>query len=85
MATDQTYITETIAQIADVAVKEVVQAILAERGHGDELTMCRGDKAGMRSKLGRLSQSYTFTNEVKNIYHTCNVAKAENIHAAKIH
>ena len=81
MAINQEYINETIAQIATVAAKVVVQAILMEIGDGDELTRHRGDEAGIRSKLGRPSPSYTFKNEVKNIYHTCNVAKAENIHA----
>ena len=54
-----------------------------EIGDGDELTKHRCDKAAMRPKLGKLSPSYTFTNEVKNIYHTHNVAKAENIQAVK--
>ena len=35
MTTNKTYINETIAQIAAVAVREVLQAILAERGDGD--------------------------------------------------
>ena len=35
MATDQAYITETIAQLAAVVVKAVVQATLAERGDGE--------------------------------------------------
>ena len=50
-----------------MASKAVVQVILVERGDGDELTRCRGDKAGMRPKLGRPSPSYTFTNEVRHL------------------
>ena len=38
MATDQAYITKTIAKITAVTAKAVVQAILAERGDGDDLT-----------------------------------------------
>ena len=52
MAMNQDYINETIAQIAMVAAKAVVQALLAERGDGDELTRCRGDKTGVRPRLG---------------------------------
>ena len=83
MAMNQEYINETVAQTAAVAAKAVVQAILAERRDGDECTMCRGDETGVRPKLGRPSPSYTFTDEVMDIYHTHKVAKAENIHLVK--
>ena len=83
MTINQEYINETIAQIATVAAKAVVQAILMERVDGDELTGHRGDEASMRPKLGTPSPSYTFMNKVKNIYHTHNLAKAEDIHAVR--
>ena len=59
------------------------QAILAERGDGDEITRCRGDKTGVRPRIGRPSPPYTFTVKVKNIYHIPKRAKAENIHVGK--
>ena len=55
MATNQACRNETIAHIASVAAKAVVQAMLAERGDGDELTRCRSEEAGMRTKRGRPS------------------------------
>ena len=85
MAINQEYINETIAQIATVAGKAVVQAILAERRDGDEHTRCRGDKAGVRPMLDGPSPTYTFTNEVMNIYNPLNKAKTENIKLLKIH
>ena len=48
MAINQAHITETIAQIAIVAVKVMVQTILAERGDGGELTRHKSEEAGMR-------------------------------------
>ena len=66
MATNQAHITETIAKIAAVAAKAVVQAIVAERGDGDDLTRHRSEEVGMRPKLGRPSPEFTFTKEVKN-------------------
>ena len=56
-----------IAKIAAVAAKAVVQAILAERGDRDELTMHISQEAGMRPKLWRPSPAFNFTKEVKNI------------------
>ena len=76
MATSEEYINETIAQIATVAAKAVEQAILAERGDGDELTRHGSEEAGVRPKLGRSSPAFNSTKEVKNIYHACNLAKA---------
>ena len=64
-----------------MAAKAAVQAILAKRG--DELTRHRSEEAGMRPKLGRLSPTFNLTKEVKNIYHTHNVANAENIPVVK--
>ena len=61
----------------------MVQTILVEREDGHELARCRGYEEGMRPMLGRPSPSYTFTIEVKNIYYTGNVAKAENIYVVK--
>ena len=58
MATNQAYIKETIAQIA---AKAVVQAILAERGDGVELTRHRSEEVGTRPKLGRPSPRSKFT------------------------
>ena len=83
MAMNQEYINETIAQIAMVATKAAVQAILAERGDGDELTRNRGDTTGVRPRLGRPSPVYTFTDKVKNIYHTHKIAKTEKIYAVE--
>ena len=83
MAMNQQYINETIAQIAMVATKAVVQAILAERGDGHELTRCRGDKTGVRPRLGRPLPLHTFTDKVKNIHHTHKRAKAKNIYVGK--
>ena len=83
MATGQAYINEIIAQIAGVAAKAAVQAVLAKRGEGDEHTRQRSEEAGVRPKLGRPSPTFNFTKEVKNIYHTHNLAKAENIHFVK--
>ena len=80
---NQEYINKTIAQIAMVAAKATVQAILAERGDGDEPTRCRGDKTGLKFRLGRPSPLYTFTDKVKNSYHAHKIAKAENIHAVE--
>ena len=82
MALNQEYTNEIIAQIAIVTAEAVVQAILAERD-GDECTMCRGDETGVRPKLAGPSPWYTFTDDVKSIYHTGKVDKAENIHAVK--
>ena len=84
MATDQAYINETIAQIAAVAAKVVVQAILAERGDGDEFTRHRSEDTGMRPKLGGPTPTFNFTNEVKNSCQIHNIDKAENIHVLKI-
>ena len=70
---------KTIGQIDVVAAKAMVQAILVERGDGDELTRYRGDKTVVRPRLGTTSPSYTFTDEIKNIFHNCKAAKAENI------
>ena len=78
MATSPACITETIAQIAVVAAKAVVQAMLAERGDGDELTRCRSEEAGMRPKLDKPSSTFNFTKEEKNVCQTCNIDKAEN-------
>ena len=83
MATDQAYITETLAQIASVAVKAVVQEILAERGDGDEFSRHRSEEAGMRSKLGGPSPTFNFTKEVKNVCQAHNIGKAENIQVFK--
>ena len=83
MVTGQAYINGTTAQIAAVAAKAVVQAILAERGDADELTRHRSEEAGMRPKLCGPSSTFNFTKEVKNIYHTHNLVKAENIHVVK--
>ena len=80
MTHDQAYINETIAQIAAVAAKAVVQAILAKRGDGDEVTRKKSEETGMRPKLGRPSPTVNFTNEEKNIFQTHNIDKAENIH-----
>ena len=68
MAMNQDDINKTIAQIDVVVAKAAVQAILVKRGDGEEFARCRGDKAGVRPKLGRPSPSYTFTNEVKIIH-----------------
>ena len=84
MAVIQEYISKTKAQITNVAAKAVVQAILVKRGDGDALTRCKGNEIGVRLKLGRPLPSYTFPNEVENIYHTHNVAREENIHAVNI-
>ena len=59
------------------------KAILAERGDGDEPTRHKSEEAGVRPKLGGTSPTFNFTKEVKNIYHTCHLAKAENIHVLK--
>ena len=76
---------KTISQIATVVAKAVAQAIFVERGDGDLLTRCSGQEAGVRPMLGGPAPSYTFTNEVKNIYHNCNVTKAETFMLLKIH
>ena len=83
MATEQAYINETIGQIAAVAVKAPVQAILAERGDEDELTRHRSEEAGMKPKLYRPSPTFNFKKEVKNLFHTHNIDKAENIHVSR--
>ena len=83
MATNQAYITEIIAQIAAVAAKAVVQAILAERGDGDELTRHRSEKEGLGPKLGRPLPTFKLTKEVKNICQTHEIDKAENIQVSK--
>ena len=75
MAINQEYINETIVHIASVEAKAVVQAILVEGEDGDEPMRYRGKEADMRPKLAGPSPSYTFTNEVKSINHTCDVAK----------
>ena len=56
MATDQAYITETIAQIAALEAKAVAQAILEERGDGDELTSHRSEEVGVSTQA-----RWTFT------------------------
>ena len=50
MAINPEYINETIAHIAAVEAKAVVQAILVEREDGDEVTRYRGDKAGFNTQ-----------------------------------
>ena len=66
-----------------MAAKAVVQAILAERQDGDELSRHRNEEAGMRSKLGRPSPTFNLTKEVKSICYTHNIDKAENIQVSK--
>ena len=83
MPTGQTYINDIIAQTAAVASKVVVQAILAERGDGDVLTRHRSEEEYVRPKLGGSSPTLNFTKEVKNIYHTCNLAKTEKNYLVK--
>ena len=83
MATDQAYITETIAQIAAVVVKAVVQATSAERGDGDECTRHRDEDAGVRPKLDGPSPTFKFTKEVKSTCQTHDIDKAENIQVLK--
>ena len=66
MATYQEFMNELLAQIAAVAAKAVVQAILKERRDGHDITRCRGGTTGIRPRLGRPSPLYTFTDKVKN-------------------
>ena len=81
MGTNQTYITETIAQMAAVAAKAVVQAMLAERG--DEPTRHRSEEAGMRLKIVGPSPTFNFTKKVKSICQTHDIYKAESIQVLK--
>ena len=83
LTTDQAYITEPIIQTAAVATKAVVQAIFAERDR-DELTRHRNEEADVRSKLGRPSETFKFTKEVKSICQIHDIDKVENIQVLKI-
>ena len=83
MATNQEFTNDIIAQIAVVAAKGVVQAILKERRDGDEITRCRGDTTDLKPRIAGSSPWYTFTDKVKNIYHSHKVSRAENIYVAK--
>ena len=83
MATNQELMNEIIAQTAAVAAKVAVQAILKERRDEDEITRCRGYTTGVRPRLDRHSPLYTFTDKVKNIYHTHNISRAKNISVTK--
>ena len=83
MATNQELTNEIIAQIAAVAAKAVVQAILKERRDEDEITRCRGDTTGVRPRLDRPSPLYTSTDKVKNIYHTHKISRAKKISGDK--
>ena len=83
MATNQELTIEIIAQIAAVAAKAVVRALLKERRDEDEITRYRSDTTGVRPRLDRLSPLYTFTDKVKNISHTHKVSRAKKISVAK--
>ena len=63
MATNQAYINETIAQIAAVTVKAVVQAILVERD-GEELIRHRSEEAGVRHELDGPSPTLKITRQI---------------------
>ena len=65
MATNQELPIEILAQIAMVAANATVQASVKERRDEDEITRCRGDTTGMRSRLDGHSPLYTYTDKVK--------------------
>ena len=79
MANSQRYMNETLAQIAVAAATAAVQAVFAKKGDGNKLFTCRCEVTGVRPRLDRPLPSYTFADEVKNIFHTHKAAKAENI------
>ena len=66
-----------------MATKAALQAVVAERGDGDELTRHRSEEVDVRPKAGGPSPTFNFTNKVKNICQTLYIDKAENIHVLK--
>ena len=83
MATNQELPIEIVAQIATVAANAAVQVIVQERRDEDEITRCRGDTRGTRSRLDGHSPLYTCTDKVKTVLHTQKISKAKNILVTK--
>ena len=84
MATNQELPIEILAQIAMVAANAAVQKIVKERRDEDEITRCRGNTRGMRSRLDGHSPVYTYTDKVTSVLHTQKISKAKNSLVDKI-
>ena len=67
MATNQELPIEILAKIATVVANAAVQATVKERRDEDEITRCRGDTTGMKSRLDGHSPLYIYTDKVKNV------------------
>ena len=75
MAIEIDAVMQVISSVVIEATKAVVQAAMAKRG--DVTIGHRSKEADMRTKLGRPSPSFIFTEKVKNIYKTYSVGQAE--------